>query len=426
MELKMNMNDIRNTKKNHATTSRIICGVVRTAGYKACLILAAAGLITSAQAQTNSPTDTDGDLFKDSDEVEMGFNPNSAASKPTVAADWVSAVKADAPAYWYRFEATNVTAGVTNSGSVKGFAGKYGTGIVNNNLGKTSAGPSLGKAIEFTGPKATPITKKYVDFGAVIPELTNFRSNPRYGKETTVEYWIKTTQNGNYGNQAWNSPGILANERPGDGDMYWGWFNEEGDFGFSTADFREAFVPGITDGAWHHVVLVKVWNETNDSISKVYIDGGELSGGATVETTTPAGFDSLTDPAAGIRFLGFTEHGLGTNSQYIGFIDEVAIYTNAFNEARARLHFLAASSTNTPPVVNDFAITLISVAPVNGNVLINWNSLVNTNYSVQRTATLPTNWVTLGTIKASTARSQFTDTNRPPNSPRFFYRVQRN
>src|SRR6185436_2573313 len=136
----------------------------------------------------------------------------------------------------------------------------------------------------------------------------------------------------------------LARESGGDGDMYWGWFNADGDFGFSTSDIVEIFANrdgsrNVTDGQWHHVVLVKEWHVTRACISTMYLDGGTPQGGVTITRTTAAGGPSYQDNDSGIRYLGFTQAGGGSDVQYIGMIDELAIYDRALTPTEVRQHF---------------------------------------------------------------------------------------
>ena len=185
-------------------------------------------------------------------------------------ADWVSEVTADAPSYWWRFENANVAAGVPNQGSVAGFDGTFGAGITDADL--VAGTGATGQALQFTGPNANNATTKYVDFGADIPELTNFRP-PSVNKSTTVEYWIKTSQTGD-GDNTWTNPSVFGDESPGDGDFYWGNLANNGEFRVSTSDIREIRASGVTDGEWHHIVMVKTWDTAGPSTSALYIDGG--------------------------------------------------------------------------------------------------------------------------------------------------------
>ncbi|MGA4580048.1 LamG-like jellyroll fold domain-containing protein [Limisphaera sp. VF-2] len=302
--------------------------------------------------------DTDGDTFSDADEIAMGFNPNDAASKPAQPASWAEAVAADRPIHWLRFEETTTAQPLANLGShASRYTVTFGPGIAPTDLGKPSAFPGLGRAIEFTGPPAPASTLKYIDFGAEIPELINLRvdelGQPKeleQGKAATVEYWFRTTHVGSQGNNTWQNPSILAHESPFDGDIYWGNFNAAGDFVFSTSDLHDIHVTNnyATDGRWHHVVMTKIWYNDRPCESRLFMDGGAEAGGITIYATTPAGAASGQDLDAGLRYLGLTQAGELGNVQYIGFLDEFVVYTNAFVEAQARLHYLAARGAPEP------------------------------------------------------------------------------
>src|SRR5688572_8218708 len=234
------------------------------------------------------------------------------------AATWVEAITNSAPKYWYRFNETDALFDqATNSGSAAGWNGVYSADVV---LNAPSVLPGLGSAIEFTGPAAGAATTKFVDLavngldsmGAPIanpddgiPELINLRP-PTVDKTTTVEYWIRTSQRGSTADQTWTSPSLLARESGGDGDMYWGWISAAGDFGFSTSDLVEIFARRdgnreITDSNWHHIVLVKEWHVSCNSVSRMCIDGGTIAGGVTIVRNTAAGIASYQDTDAGIR-----------------------------------------------------------------------------------------------------------------------------
>jgi len=170
------------------------------------------------------------------------------------------------------------------------------------------------------------------------------------GKAATVEYWFRTTHRGSQGNNTWQNPSILAHESPFDGDIYWGNFNAAGDFIFSTSDLHDIHVTNnyATDGRWHHVVMTKIWYNDRPCESRLFMDGGAEIGGITIYATTPAGFPSGQDLDAGLRYLGLTQAGELGNVQYIGFLDEFVVYTNAFVEAQARFHYLAARASAEP------------------------------------------------------------------------------
>lgn len=320
------------------------------------------GVFVNANNTGTNPNkkDTDGDTWDDAGEILLGSNPNDPKSMPT-AASWGDAVTRSNPKYWYRFEETDPSQAATNSGSAQDFQGAYGSGIVAANLGKASALPSLGKAIEFTGPAAPNTTGKYVDMAAAfpadmtaasIPELVNLRP-PTVDKTTTVEYWFKTTQKGTHGANSWQSPSIMAHESPGDGDMYWGKINDQGEFGFSTSDLNDVLTKrdlnkNVTDGQWHHMVMIKQWHVSQPCVSTMYIDGGPLQpGGSSFTKTTAAGNVSYQDSDSLIHYLGFTQNGELENVQYIGMLDEVAIYDRALTDAEVRLHSKAVLEADT-------------------------------------------------------------------------------
>jgi hypothetical protein len=383
--------------------------------------------------------DSDGDGYTDADEIALGTDPNDPKSVPSIPKDWVTAVQVDKPLYWWRFEGTKTADGVTNQGSIQGFNGTFGPGILDADLGKTSAVAGLGKALEFTGPAAggggtvaasRPQTTKYVDFGAPIPELVNRRvnwpTNAEDGKATTVEYWFKSSVRGTYGDNNWQSPAILAHESPGDGDMYWGVINANGDFRFSTSDLKDCTAPGYADGKWHHAVMSKIWYTNAPCVSRMFIDGGASLGGITILTNTAIGTTSFQDDDSFIQYLGFVQTGEYDNLQYIGLVDEVAIYNKAFLEANARVHYLASGAyvSLTP---TSYKITSVSVNKTNGVPSFAWETTSGTTYTVQRTVGLSaTNtWTDIGQISATGATASFTDTNRPSGATALYYRIKR-
>ena len=317
------------------------------------------GIFVSSTDTGTDPNkkDTDGDSWDDYGEVSFGSDPNDPSKIPS-APSWAAAVQISAPLYWYRFEETDPSQAAQNSGSDTAVQGAYGPGIVATNLGRASALPSLGTAIEFTGPTNGSSTTKYVDMNATsgngvtdIPELVNFRP-PSVDKATTVEYWFKTSQKGTHGNNSWQSPAIMAHESPGDGDMYWGKINDQGEFGFSTSDLNDILTRrdmgrNVTDGQWHHLVMVKEWHVNQPCVSTMYLDGGPMEGGASFTTTTAAGNASYQDTDSAIKYLGFVQSGELENVQYIGYLDEVAIYNRALSESEVRLHSEAVFNADT-------------------------------------------------------------------------------
>jgi hypothetical protein len=345
--------------------------------------------------------DSDGDVFGDSSEISRETNPNDASSKPETAKDWVTQINNDEPSYWYRFESDSTDAGLPNQGSVSGFDGAFSDKWQDADLGKESAFAGLGKAGEFTGPPPSDISlfsdwefdfsgqASFVGFGDVLPELTNFRSAPEV-KATSVEYWIKTSHAGSQGTQTWNSPAVLSHESPGDGDMYWGWINGDGDFGFSTSDIGELSTGAssgyeVVDGEWHHVLMVKQWNgEEDPSTSALYIDGGKSAGGVSLFSDTAAGSPSQQDDDGGIRYLGLVEKGADGNPdvQFIGMLDELAIYDRALDETDALLHWMAAGGEVSGGGGGDGSASIQSIDASTGDIVITYEGTLKSSEAV--------------------------------------------
>jgi uncharacterized protein (DUF1800 family) len=164
-----------------------------------------------------------------------------------------------------------------------------------------------------------------------------------------VEFWIRTSHRGSYGDYWWNSPALFGRNELSDGDIRWGWLNEFGDFGFSTGDSDELIdrrngdgSVQIADGQWHHVILIKEWDPVNAGRSTMIVDGGEWGDGFSATYPTAAGDPSYQEAGGVIRYLGLHEGAWGTNAQFIGTIDEIAIYDRVLSEADARRHYHAA------------------------------------------------------------------------------------
>jgi len=293
-------------------------------------------------------------------------------TSPELRADWVSTLQADNPVHWWRFEAVAVLTGVPNEGSAIGFDGTFGPGITGSDLGQASATPDLGNALEFTGPVAGQFTTRYVDFGAAIPELTHLRpaATP---KETSVEFWIRSNHRGSSGDYWWNSPLLFGRDQPANGDIRWGWFNEFGDFGFSTGDNDEVIDRRngdgsiqVADGQWHHVILIQEWVPAGPSRSTMIVDGGEWADGFSTWNRSPGGDTSYQEADGVIRYFGVQEDAWGTNVQFIGTIDEVAVYDRALSEADARRHYYSAfPDTDTDNMADNYETKYGLVVGVN-------------------------------------------------------------
>jgi hypothetical protein len=169
-------------------------------------------------------------------------------------------------------------------------------------------------------------------------------------------------------------------------------------------------------------VEAKIWNQNIPSVSHLYIDGGALSGGQTFEVNTAPGTTSQQDDDGGIRFLGFVQSGGGSDVQYIGQVDEIAIYNTAFNEGQARLHYLAARVPAQPRILQ------ITLNATSRDVTLTWRATLGASYTVQRASTLPgTPWETVGAaVIATDDVLSVTDAARPATATTSFYRVIKN
>lgn len=324
------------------------------------------GTYASANNTGTSPltADYDADTWSDGDEVMAGTSPTDGGAAPAPGS-YASEVLASNPIHYWRFNETDPSQEAVNEMWTFGdWNAVYYPDLTAANL--QVSGPSMdetGTAVEFTGPvMGSGYTNKAVDLAYYDPTtlyyVTELNNEPRepapvpLGTDmtTTVEYWIKTTHRGTHGRERWNSPAILGRESGGDGDMYWGWLDADGYFTFSTSDNYDLTPLGdylVADGIWHHVVMVKEWHPDRFCTSTMYIDGGELAGGWTGTRTTPPGFPSYQDADAATWLLGLTQSGGGENVQFIGTIDELAIYDRALTEYEAHRHYSAVFGGDT-------------------------------------------------------------------------------
>lgn len=84
---------------------------------------------------------------------------------------------------------------------------------------------------------------------------------------------------------------------------------------------HDATATNLADGFWHHIVMTKIWYNSQACVSRFYVDGGALNGGRSFEVTTPGGNPSQQDDDGTIQYLGFTQNGELDDTQFIGEID---------------------------------------------------------------------------------------------------------
>ncbi len=294
--------------------------------------------------------DSDGDGFLDPDEIANDFDPNSADSRPTAYPD---IVRVDgAVAYWRFEEAPGAATAVDSTGG--GTDGTY-NGITLGLPGPTEA---LGTAAQWSEPVLPDNPgSSNIDFGefgaGALAQLSNIddpADDPNFdpNKQTSLEFWMKTSQvSGNANN--WRSPLVFGEESPGDGDLQWGWVTDAGEIGFAVNDGGGGIFRGpvINDDQWHHVIQTFDFG-TGDIV--FYLDGEEA-------LSVQAGVNRSQDADGGlIRYMGWNSRedgGAGDASphllgQYVGLLDEVAIYPKILSAAQAKSHFDAASGGGGP------------------------------------------------------------------------------
>ena len=252
------------------------------------------------------------------------------------ASPYSNAVLADNPvAYWQFEEATTASPAVDSGSNATITNGTYNNVNLVPNLYE---GGTLGQAVQFTTPNSSNI-----DFGAPsagdLAQLVAMRAccgGPELNKTTSVEFWMNSTQAG-HGNN-WRAPLVFGEESPGDGDIQWGWIddNPAGTIGVAANDISVNLghsSTSVTDGQWHHIVLTMDWGIRTQ---KVYVDGvleaDDVIGG---------GNDLLQDNEGRIRYMGWDQRS-DQPATWVGMLDEVAIYDKILTDQDALDHFNAA------------------------------------------------------------------------------------
>ena len=141
----------------------------------------------------------------------------------------------------------------------------------------------------------------------------------------------------------------------------------------------------MVDGEWHHVLMVKQWNgEEDPSTSALYIDGGKSAGGVSLFSDTAAGSPSQQDDDGGIRYLGLVEKGADGNPdvQFIGMLDELAIYDHALDETDALLHWMAAGGEVSGGGGGDGSAGIQSIDASSGDIVITYEGALMSSEAI--------------------------------------------
>ncbi len=140
----------------------------------------------------------------------------------------------------------------------------------------------------------------------------------------SIEFFIKTTQNGSSGASWFNGTGVISCEVPGVtndlGVLLWG-----GSIGLGGGSGDTLTLgPTVNDGAWHHIVITRVGSTVE------YYKNGVLN-------NTAGGYPSNTFGASATFAVGALTTG-GLN-RYVGSLDELAIYTRKITAGEVLNHY---------------------------------------------------------------------------------------
>ena len=104
--------------------------------------------------------------------------------------------------------------------------------------------------------------------------------SPHLGGDSTVAFWINTTQAGN--DNVFLAPGVIGIDAAGTAnDIFWGWLDGDGHIGVQAGNLPGATSANpINDGQWHFIAMTR--NASTGRV-EVYVDG-ELSGSALSDT----------------------------------------------------------------------------------------------------------------------------------------------
>jgi hypothetical protein len=154
----------------------------------------------------------------------------------------------------------------------------------------------------------------------------------------TVEFWARPTQ------LAAASPlvSVDTSQNAGNSRSGWGFYENSSNWEFQVGGLS-GNVATTTGGsvqafAWHH--LAGVYDGTNITL---YVNGQPVAGptdasGFTPNSTAPLRFGRASDPAFWSNYP--------SSQAYDGWLDEVAIYTNALSADAIAAHYSAAATNN--------------------------------------------------------------------------------
>ncbi|MFC1806151.1 LamG domain-containing protein [Planctomycetota bacterium] len=222
-----------------------------------------------------------------------------------------TAVMADSPFLYYRFEEGGGPTAIDTAGGDQN--GTYLGGVT---LGQPSATPGLGSSGLFAG------TDDRID----LPALSSYSQH-------SIEMWINTNGLAGgcctslYSTDTWGSGSLHYNIKSG----------RDIEHALNGGNPANVNTPGgvIQDGNWYH--LVATYDATANGNVEIYIDGANQNVGSHNTTTQ---INLTTGGEIGTWGLG---------RDFIGNIDEVAMYASVLSEARVLAHYEAASEPDRIP-----------------------------------------------------------------------------
>jgi len=271
-------------------------------------------------------------------------------------------------AYW-RLDEPDNTYNNGNYGSIAyDYAGGHNATYYNAELSQAGYNPSDPDWAALFGVYATgnSYAGEIDNSASGIPTVNFAKTLVGGNAQFSVEAWVKTTNSQSTG------AGILAKGWNGGGEQFaLDCTGNQFRFYFRTINLSIITCQSavsVNDGLWHH--LVGVCDQLHGT-AHIYVDGNDdadtYNGGGTGVTDPSGATDAATDLVSiGARAASRTAGTLA--NQFIGTIDEVALYTNALTAAQVLQHYTVGITNNLVPQVT-LSITNLG----NGSVELDWN-----------------------------------------------------
>lgn len=236
---------------------------------------------------------------------------------------YASVIAADAPLAWWRLDETSGTS-AADSGSGTAANGTYNGSYTLAEPGIDGADAGGGTSVLFADGSGD-----YVDVGAMPAKL-----QLAVGAAFSLEAWVAMGSD-----LSSNGPAIITEAFAGDGTVRWmlGTFNGSSptatpSFGWYNGAWRLVQASSaINDDLWHH--LVGTFDGTQQ---RLYVDGSLVAGPTTPGGTQPGGNENL--------YIG---RRWDSAASWLGFIDEVAIYSSALSSTQVSNHYAAFNPSPT-------------------------------------------------------------------------------